>query len=539
MSPATGLGDAGKDATMRTVLVCAWPALLLATFCLLPFLNKAFLIDDPFFLSVARQILRSPLHPMDFSICWNTAPYCGKAYALTPGDSLMAYALVPTILGGAREWMAHLTQLIFVWVAVITMSSFVLRMGWGRGHAFIGALLLVATPPLLPMATTVMPDVLALTVGLVGMERVAAWKQERKWHQGAVSAVALGLAGMARPHLTLFVPLAAFFLLDSVKIGEILPQIRESWRLWVPVLAGGVVLVTSILVTRERGLTLNPPATFSGLDHIRTNFRSYLLYFCFPLPLSACWALAQWDPRRTALMLLAATTLAWLAGGKQLALALIGSYVLSDLLWNAWKNGDREGLFLILWLLVPLPIAYYGHLPIKYLLPCIPALILICFRLLSTLPVKITYTAAILTIIGGIGYSLLILRADSEFASFGRDALTGLVRPHVLAGERVWFPNQAWSYWYAPLAGAELVVPGVREPKQGDLFVVGIGGEGDTTDTLKKFANRRLVQLVTHKYRFGRTMGEGAGLYTNGLGNWLWKPGGSEDDRFELWKLNN
>ena len=29
------------------VLACAWPALFLATACLLPFLNKPFLIDDP------------------------------------------------------------------------------------------------------------------------------------------------------------------------------------------------------------------------------------------------------------------------------------------------------------------------------------------------------------------------------------------------------------------------------------------------------------------------------------------------------------
>lgn len=538
MSPKTVRSDAGKEVTIRTVLVCAWPALLVATVCLLPFLSKAFLIDDPEFLAMAQQILRSPLHPMDFSMCWNTLPYCAKAYVFMPGNSLMGYALVPTILGGSREWMAHLTQLVFVWVAVVAMSSFVLRMGWSRGHAIIGALLLVAIPPLLPMASTAMPDVLALTVGLVGMERVAAWKQERKWHQGLVAAVALGLAGMARAHLVLLVPLGAFFLLDSVKTREILLQIRESWRLWVPVLAGGMVLVTAIAVTRERALTLNPPAIYSG-HHIRPNLRSYLLYFCFPLPLAACWVAAQWNLRRTALMLLAVATPAWLAGGKRLVLLLIGSYVLGDLLWNAWKNRDREGLFLTLWLLVPLPVVYYGHLPIKYLLPCTPALILICFRLARALPVRLARIAAILMIIGGTGYSLIILRADSEFASFGRDALTTLIRPHVLTGERVWFPTQAWAYWYAPLAGAELTVPGIREPKQGDLFVLGIGSEGDTTNTVKKFPNRILVQAVTHKYRFGRTMGEGAGLYSNAYGNWLWKPGDNEDDRFELWKLNN
>src|SRR5215471_15122136 len=155
MNNATTGCDAGKkNVTTRAVLVCAWPALLLATICLMPFLNKAFLIDDPEFLTMARQILRSPLHPMNYDICWNIVPYCTKLYDITPGNTLMGYVLVPTILGGAAEWMAHLTQLVLVWVAVLAMSSFVLRFGWSKEHAITGALLLLAIPPLLPMAST-------------------------------------------------------------------------------------------------------------------------------------------------------------------------------------------------------------------------------------------------------------------------------------------------------------------------------------------------------------------------------------------------
>ena len=186
---------------MAAVLACAWPALLLATACLLPFLNKAFLIDDPWFLAMARQILKHPLHPTDFDICWNVTDYCMKVYTLSSANTLMGYALVPTVLGGSAEWMAHVTQLVFAWVAVVAMSSLVLRFGWSRGHAIAGALLLVAVPPFLPMASTAMPDVLATAMGLVAMERLAAWKAQRKWHQGAAAGIALGLAGIARAHL--------------------------------------------------------------------------------------------------------------------------------------------------------------------------------------------------------------------------------------------------------------------------------------------------------------------------------------------------
>jgi hypothetical protein len=64
-------------------------------------------------------------------------------------------------------------------------------------------------------------------------------------------------------------------------------------------------------------------------------------------------------------------------------LAGIGFSVIADLLMESWKKCDQPGFFLMLWLLIPLPVVVYGRLPIKYLLPCMPAVILTCFRWLN------------------------------------------------------------------------------------------------------------------------------------------------------------
>jgi hypothetical protein len=80
-----------------------------------------------------------------------------------------------------------------------------------------------------------------------------------------------------------------------------------------------------------------------------------------------------------------------------------------------------------------------------------------------------------------------------------------------------------------------LVAPGAREPKAGDLLIVGIREAGAMT--LAHFPRRSLVETITHKYRFGRTMFEGIGLYSNATGNWLWGFGDSDDDRYELWRI--
>jgi hypothetical protein len=214
----------------------------------------------------------------------------------------------------------------------------------------------------------------------------------------------------------------------------------------------------------------------------------------------------------------------------------VGFCVLADLLFEAWQKRDHDALFLLFWLLIPLPIVYYTHLPIKYLLPCIPAVILLCFRLSVPFSARVARSVGIFLIVAGVGYSLLILRSDAEFADFGRAALDRLIRPQIAAGKKVWFGGQFSAYWYAPLAGATLSVLGGPQPRPGDLFVVGLYEGGAAT--LRRFPHRTLVESVSHTYRFGRTMGGGMGLYSNQVGDWLWGFGDSGWDRYELWRID-
>jgi hypothetical protein len=535
-------GAAPRTISASTVVTSALPALILATLCLLPYLNKAFLIDDPEYLTMARQIVKHPMHPMDFDICWNTIESCTKLYLLTPGNSLMGYVLVPTVLAGAHEWMAHLTQLVLVWIAVVAMTSLIFRLGWDRWHATAGALLLVALPPFLSMASTAMPDILATAIALVAMERLAAWKVEQKWSQGLASAIALGLAGFARPHLVLLLPLAAFFLMKSLDLREVMEQIRTRFWLWIPVLGGGCLLLAMILAVREHNLALSPPSVVTGVQHIQANLYAFLLYFAFPLPLAACWVANTLNARRLLLVSILSliTIVPWLLRYSHSFvpfLVVFGGGAIADLLFRALKEREHTDLFLMLWILIPLPIVYYSHLPMKYLLPCVPAVIFLCFRLLDGVSVQFARTAAFVVIGASTGYSLLILHADAEFANFARGALNSLINPHVAKGERVWFGGQYWSYWYAPLAGAKLTFEGGPQPEPGDLLVVDVfAAEGHSP--AKRFPHRTLIETIPHKYRFGRTMGAGVGLYSNGSGYWLWGFGETEEDRFELWRID-
>jgi hypothetical protein len=79
-----------SENSRRSVLLCSLPALILSAACLLPYLNKAFVIDDPVFLLQAQQIRKAPLHPMALDICWMEDTVCGPVAQYMPGNVLMS-----------------------------------------------------------------------------------------------------------------------------------------------------------------------------------------------------------------------------------------------------------------------------------------------------------------------------------------------------------------------------------------------------------------------------------------------------------------
>jgi hypothetical protein len=515
-------------------LRAASPAILIAVAMLLPYLNKAFLVDDPHFLMMARQILSSPLRPMNFEVCWNSPLTCEKASAMTVANTLMGYALVPAVLAGTSELVAHLSQILFALTALLAMASIMLRQGFSLGEARLGTVLLVATPPFLPMASTAMPDTLALTVALLGIERLLAWKQDRHWLQGATAAVGIGLAGVARMHLTLLVPLAAILVIEPTGPRQIFPELRRKWRALVPVGAAGLVLAAFLAITREPSLGGLPPAAFTGLHNVPPNLVAYLLYLALPLPLGVCRLATRLRERR---FLAAGTALSAVVGALfldwRVGFMLLGAWTLCDLMIDVVRRWDYQGIALTMWLLLPVPAVYYGHLPIKYFLPCLPAIIMLCMRWAREFSPAVAQRGGIALAAILLAYSGVIVHADSEYANRPREALRALVQPHIRAGETVWVSGHYYSYFYAVEWGARVIGLNNLTPRPGDLIVQGVREGGK----LFQFPKRGLVQSISFPYTFGRTMYDGAGLYSNRLGLLLWTVSASQSDRFELWRV--
>ena len=456
----------------------------------------------------------------------------------------MGYLLVPVILAGGAEWMAHLLQIVLACLAVLEMVRLALRLGFDRLQAAAAGLMLVAVPPFLSMANTAMPDTAALALGLAGIERLLAWKDERRWRQAVAASLALGLAPYARPHVALLLPFAALWLFNEFRVRKALQQFQRDIHLWAPILGAACILLTVNLLTRDHGPGGKPGNFLAGVQYAPGNFYSYLLYLSFPVPLAAVWLATHWRKAPMLFVLPAILILALhfaLSPSSSLfqewpkAAALYGLVALGHMLYLCLRDWDTTGLLLSLWLMFPLPVIIYNNFPIKFMLPAMPAVVLIIVRSLSAIPRRRELAAAGAIVLACTAYSCLLLRADADFAEGGRRAVRDLIAPHVAAGEKVWFGGEWGFYWYAQNAGAVLSRPGKPGPNPGELLAVGTMDGGSSTRD--RFPKRELVDSRHYDLPHGRTMGYGAGLYSNRWGDalWIWKPQKTCD--YELWRI--
>lgn len=455
----------------------------------------------------------------------------------------MGYALVPVILARGAEWLAHALQIVLACVTVLAMAGLAQRLKFGSVEVAVAGILIVVIPPFLSMASTVMPDILSLALALTGIERLAAWKDEQRWHQGIAAGIALGLAPYARPHVALFLPLGALWLFDDFRLRRAVTKFRQHMKLWVPILIAALILFTVNFATRARE-SQDMLKMLVGPQNIPRNLISYLHYLAFPIPFAAVWLGIHW--RRSKILVVFPAVLILVSYGVLVSRNLIlgleiiavfcGFVALVDLIWSCFTSSDRLGRLLGLWVLMPLPTVIYAHLPLKYMLAVSPAIILLLIRTLQqTSPTRALLICGAV-IVACSGFSLLLLKADADFAESGRRAVAELIAPRVAAGEKVWFSGQWGFYWYAQEAGAKVTRPDEPGPNPNELLVVGLMESGGLA--LKRFPNRELVDSRSYGSRYGRTMGYGAGLYSNGFGilPWRWNP--SATNVYEVWRIH-
>jgi hypothetical protein len=399
------------------------------------------------------------------------------------------------------------------------------------------------------MAGTAMPDVPAMAFGVVGMERLFAWREGHRWRHGASAAIAFALSALARPHLILLLGIAVLALpVDFLT--------RRGWQetrriAWLPLIAAPLLVVAAVFVTRDPAASVLAMAgaarRFSLISpyFLVGNIVAFATHWSLVMPLALPWAGLRWRALlRQPLLYIVTITVGYflLAGGKsRLALLIapaagLGAGVLWDILDEGWRRRDTIQIVLGLSLLLALPVVIYMQMPSKYLLASAPAASILIGRALAARSQARSRAILGATVAAGIVLSFLIIRTDAAFADLGRRAAKELIAPQVAAGRNVWFAGHWGFQWYAEKAGARCLTITPPLPLPGDVVVSSLNSCGWHIDL---FPKRKLLATLEDSTPGGRIMDKslGSGFFSNYWGYLPWVWGDTVLDRFSLWQL--
>jgi hypothetical protein len=487
---------------------------------LAPFWDKAYTIDDATFITAADHVRAHPLHPGNFVVQQDgaTVHLSWLRYLTT------AYLLWPAAALDNAEWAGHAVMLLLFFVAVVATAALALRLGLGEKEARVAALLVATAPAALVMASTVMPDIPALSLGVLAVERTLAWRSERRLSQALAAALLLVAATLARSHAGLLLGVCALALSDAPgDAGRFFPVVTAAALLVV--LAAAAHLGTHAKALGV-GWGLQPAsnAIALGVHQVLTVPLAIAFFLLRPrIVLGALYGVAC-----------AGSLLLLYFGGQPLQrywalpLAALGFATVADLVRRSWRGGGVDRA-LGAWLLLPLPLILYDHLPSKYLAPVAPAVALLIARALPD-DWRRRAIAWGMPALGAL-LSLVVIFADARFAGLARSMAATLTREQP-RGKHLSVDGM-WSFPYYVARAGGIGVGHLQRPGPGDRMLRSSYNTGE----LEHYERSRLVATWPGPTSWVHIMGHQAGFYSNNWGFWPFALYLDRIDQYEVWEI--
>lgn len=481
----------GPSTTLRDCLILV--ALTLA--CLLPFVGKAFNIDDPMYLWAAEHILAHPLDFYGFAVNWEGYSMPMPVVMKNP-PGVSYYIAGASLVTGMGEVGLHIAFLLQA-VAVSLGTYFLARRF--TSYAVLAALATVLTPVYLVSGTTLMADMLTLAFWVW-----AVYFWVRGLDTGAAASLAASGLLVAAATLTKYPGMSLIPLLLAYALIS-----RRRFALWAPWIALPVVLLALYQwATYEmygQGL-LFAAASYAG--EIRQKVSSgFLLKGALGLSFAGgsyitalFFAPFIWRGRILAamaalpavffLILMKAGGLpvleftgpdgaaGWWLAAQAAVFMLAGVNLLALPLTDTARRRDLPSMLLLLWVLGTFVFSAFVNwaVNVRTMMPMAPAVGILIARGLEDRWAGRVKLIAWAPLIPALFVSLMVTLADYSLAHAARHAAQSIYARYSVqtgkSGSGLWFQGHWGFQHYVERAGGRIIDWKASRIRQGDIVVI-------------------------------------------------------------------
>lgn len=451
-----------------TVLIVATIAILI------PFVTRAFNMDDPLFLWIARQIQREPLNPFGFDVIWYWTEE--PMHMIMKNPPLVSYfiAIVTAVVG----WSEPALHAAFLLPAIALVTGTYLLARHFCSHPALAAFVTLLTPVVLVSSTTLMSDVTMLGFWVFGLY---FWirgleKQSNLWLFIATGFVCASMLskyfGISLILLILVYTVAKYRRFIPALLFLLLPVSALAAYHWGTEAMYGRGLVADAAAyatdTRPAGSTFLEKSviafTFTGGCTITMMLFGYLLWNrrlamigLVMVPVVAIAASSLQSSGGYALP--TESSVYWLRAAQIGLFAVGGVALLSIALMDVFRKRDAETLLLALWVVGTFVFAGFVNWSTnaRSILPMVPpAAMLLTRRLVERMgnrdfgnPRRLLVPLVLAALV-----SFAVCWADFNYANSAREGASQVVNKVRGISGTIWFQGHWGFQYYMERAGA-------------------------------------------------------------------------------------
>jgi hypothetical protein len=435
--------------------------------CLLPFIHKAFHIDDPLFIWAARQISHDPYNFYGFDVNWSDVPLPMPDVTKNPPLASYYIALAASMMG----WSEIALHAAFLVPAILAVIGTYFLAGELCSMPLIAALAGVLTPVFLLSSTSVMCDTMMLSfwvwavflwiwgiknnsnLSLTGSAVLIAFASLTKYY--GICLIPLLLAySLARERrfrytlLFLLIPVAAqilYNLLTHSLYGRSL--LLDAFKF----ASGYHPTVSKTVFTRTlTGLSFTGGCLLTALLYSPLLWRKRILAACAVISLVII--LLSYGQMGKGTFFVDSGGFNWPFAVQCFLFSVGGVSVILLASSDLWKRRSADSLLLFLWITGTFIFAVFLNWTVngRSILPMAPAVGILVVRRLESFETADTpgnYKRILLPLIISLIISLLVVWSDYRLADTARRAADVISAQYADNPGSLWFQGH-WGFQY-------------------------------------------------------------------------------------------